>query len=257
MFRKTGLVLSAIALVLAACGSATPAISDPKEIVTKGIAATSDAKSFHMSATVDGSVTMPQGGGPVALDGTSFEADFDIDAAKTHITFALPTSLLGLSGEVIMIGSDQYVQSSLTGPNWMHSTVPAGDITGDVTDPTAVLSAIEDFLDTEGVETTKLDDSPCGDASCYQVRITIPADQLAAAGGTTDGILPPDAFADGLALTMLFDKGDNQLAQLSTGIDAAEVGSLSVTLSFSNWDEAVSIEAPPADQVQEGGGFSF
>ena len=156
-----------------------------------------------------------------------------------------------------MIGSDQYLKSSLTGPNWMHSEVAAGDITSDVTDPAAALSAIEDFLGTEGVDTTKLDDTPCGDATCYQVRITIPADQLAGAGDPTGGMLPSDVFSDGLALTLLFDKGDNRLAQISTGIDAADVGTLTVTLSFCNWDEAVSIEAPPADQVEEGDGFSL
>ena len=93
MFRKTTLALSGLALVLAACGSATPALSDPREIVTKGISATTDAKSFHMSASVDGSVTMPDSGGTFALDGTSLEADFDIEGAATHMTFAVPALL--------------------------------------------------------------------------------------------------------------------------------------------------------------------
>jgi len=256
VFRKTILALAVLALLVAACGGATPGLSDPKEIVTTGIAATTGGKSFHIGASVDGSLTVPDSGGTFTLDGTTLEADFDIEGGRTHATFAVP-ALLGLSGELIQIGSDQYLKSSLTGPNWMHSAVAAGDITGDVTDPAAALSAITDLLNTEGVETTKLDDTPCGDATCYQVRITIPADQLAEAGDPTGGMLPADVFGDGLALTLLFDRGDNRLAQIATGVDAADVGSVSVTLTFSNWDESVSIEAPPADQVEEGGGFSL
>ena len=256
VFRKTILALAALALLLAACGGATPGLTDPKEIVTTGIAATTGAKSFHVTASVDGSLTVPDSGGSFALDGTTFEADFDIEGGATHATFAVP-AMFGLSGELIQIGSDQYLKSSLTGPNWQHSAVASGDITGDVTDPTAALSAIGDFLDTEGVQTTKLDDTPCGDATCYQVQITVPADQLAGAADATGGMLPSDVFGDGLALTLLFDRGDNRLAQISTGVDAADVGSVTLTLSFSNWDESVSIEGPPADQVEEGGGFGL
>jgi hypothetical protein len=148
------------------------------------------------------------------------------------------------------------VKSSLTGPNWQHTEVSATDPVGEVTDPTAVLNTVKDFLDTEGVETKKLDDSECGSASCYHVQLTIPADQLNSAADATGGVLPADVFGDGLVLDLYFTKSDNRLAQVTTGIDSASVGSLTVTINFSSWDEDLSIEAPPPDEVEEGSPFS-
>lgn len=256
MFRRIALSLAALTLVLAACGSATPALSDPKEIVTTGIEATTGAKTFHMAAEVSGTVTMPDSGGTFTLDGTSLEADFDLDAQAFHMTFAVP-ALLGFTGEIVQIGTDQYMKSSLSGPNWQHSEVSATDPAGEVTDPTAVLNTVKDFLDKDGVETKKLDDSECGSASCYHVRLTIPADQLGSAADATGGVLPADVFGDGLVLDLYFTKSDNRLAQVTTGVDAESIGSLTVTITFSSWDEDVSIEAPPASEVEEGDAFSF
>jgi len=256
MLRRLALSLAALTLVLAACGSATPALSDPKEIVTTGIEATTGATAFHMSAEVSGTVTIPDSGGTFALDGTHLDADFDLEAGSFHMTFAIP-ALLGFTGEVVQIGTDQYVKSSLTGPKWQHTEVAATDPVGEVTDPTAVLDTVKDFLDKEGVETKKLDDSECGGASCYHVELTIPADQLGSAADATGGVVSADMFGDGLVLDLYFTKSDNRLAQITTGVDSESVGSLTVTITFSAWDEDVSIDAPPADEVEEGDAFSL
>lgn len=256
MFRRITLGLAALTLVLAACGSATPALSDPNEIITTGLEATTGAQAFHMSAEVSGTVTIPDSGGTFTLDGTSLDADLDLEAQSFHMTLAVP-ALLGMTAEIVQIGTDQYVKSSLTGPKWQHTEVAAGDPVSEVTDPTAMLESANDFLATEGVETKKLDDSECGSASCYHVQLTIPAEVLGDAADATGGVLPSDVLGDGLVLDLYFTKSDNRLAQVTTGVDSESVGTLTLTVTFSSWDESVTVEAPPANEVEEGDPFAI
>jgi hypothetical protein len=58
---------------------------------------------------------------------------------------------------------------------------------------------------------------------------------------------------EALVLDLLFDREDHWLTQLGTRIVAESVGELTLSLTFSAFNEPVEIEAPPADQVTEGG----
>jgi len=252
VFRRIMPALAAATLLLAACGGSGPAINDPREIVTQGLEATTGLNTAHLALTLDGTVTMAElGSGQITLTGTTVEGDIDLQNTVAHITFAVP-SLLGLSGEVIMIGSDTYLKTSLTGETWAHSTSSAGDPTADLTDPTKLLADVRAFLDKEGVEAEKLSDTDCGDAKCYAVRLTIPASLLADTSSTT-GISTGDLVGDALVLDLLFDRNDLYLAGASTEVGSDSVGQLTLNLALSAFNEDVSVEAPPADQVTEGG----
>lgn len=85
MPRRAALLGALIAsFAIAACSStpAAPALTDPKEILTKSVEALAKAKSFHITATVSGTFNgeLVQPGMPaeIKLDGTTLEGDFDI-----------------------------------------------------------------------------------------------------------------------------------------------------------------------------------
>ena len=256
MLRRTIPALLAAAMVLTACGGAGPAISDPREIMTQGLEATAELTSAHVLIEVDGSATIPElGGGSMNLSGTSLEGDLDIENSEAHFTFDV-RSLITLGGELIMVGEDTYLKTSMTGPMWVKSTAAAGDPVSEVTDPTKALAQVRAFLDEDGVELEKLDDADCGDGSCYALRLTVPAAVLADAGDATD-MDPGDLIGDELVLDLLFDREDLWLTEISTELGGESVGQLTLRVTLSDFNDDVSIEAPPADEVTEDGGSVF
>lgn len=160
--------------------------------------------------------------------------------------------MFGITGELIQIGQDSYVKTSLTGETWQKSTVEEGDPLAGAMDPTEQLEQVREFLDKEGVEVEKLDDAECGESTCYAVRLTIPAELLSEAAEGQD-VDPGDFVGEALVLDLLFDKEDSWLTQASTRIAAESVGDLTLTLSLSAFNESVDVEAPPPDEVTEGG----
>jgi hypothetical protein len=250
-FMPVGVLL--MALMFAACGSGKPALSSPDEIITKGIAATGEAKSLHLDVTVSGSVSIPDTGGTFDLAGTTVGGDFDIANDHARLTFKVP-GLMGLSGEAIQIGTDSFIKTSLTGPKYTKSTV---EDTGVALDPGAAIDQVGDFLDKEGVTAEKRDDVDCGDRDCYQVRLTIPSSVLNEAGGGA-GVDLGQYLGDGLVLDLQFDRETLRLAQIATDIDAGEVGTFGLVITISGYDATVEVSPPPPDQVTEGGeGLSF
>lgn len=256
MFRRSTSALAAatlLSLLLAACDTAGPAITDPREIITQGIEATSGLTSAHLEVEVDGSVTLAElGGSEFSLSGTSLEGDIDIENQEAHLTFAVP-SLLGLTGEVIQVGQDSYVKTSMTGELWSKSTVEESDPVSGALDPAEALAQVRSFLDEDGVEIEKLDDVDCGDGSCYAVRLSIPPSLLDEAGDAT-GMDPSEVLGEALVLTLLFDRADLFLTEASTSISGEGIGSVSLSLRLSGFNEGVDVTAPPEDQVTEDGG---
>jgi hypothetical protein len=237
-----------LAVVLAACGGpSAPAINDPAEIISQGLEATSEADSFHLDLTLTGNVTIPDTGGTFNLEGTSASGDFDVANKLGRLTFEVP-ALFSLSGEVLQIGDDSYVKTSLTGDTYTKSTTDTGEIPAD---PDAALTGLREFLDKEGVETEKLDDVSCGENTCYAVTLTIPTSLLSEAGDQL-GTDPGEVLGDALVLNMQFDRESLQLTQLTTDVDAGELGSLGLLVTFSGYGETVEVSPPPSDQVTEG-----
>jgi hypothetical protein len=57
-----------------------------------------------------------------------------------------------------------------------------------------------------------------------------------------------------LVLNLLFDRQENWLVEVSTELSGESVGELTLTLTLSDHNQSVEVEAPPADEVTEGGG---
>jgi hypothetical protein len=251
-----GSLVAALALVVVACGApAAPALTDPTEILTAAVDKSGEAKSVHLELTVSGAVSAE--GQSFPLDGTSLEADVDIANENLKATFTVP-AFLGLTGELVQIGTDTYFKSSLTGPLYQHGL---GDLAGGLpvdpsdlgaelpTDVTADIDALLEKLEAAGVKPTKKDDVQCGTKTCYVVSIALTAEQLAALGAEAGESLPPELGDGSLDIEVRVEQDSQRLAGVTIGLGGGELGNLELDLALSKWDEAVTIEVPPADQI--------
>ena len=252
-FKAAALRLLALGIVLAACGPSAPALSDPNEIISQGMKATGEATSFHVDIQLTGTLSIEQTGGSFNLDGTSATGDFDVPNKLARLTFNAP-GILGLTGEVIQIGSDSYVKTSLTGTQYMKSTTTAA---GSVqTDPDEILNQVSGFLDKEGVETAKQDDVDCGDAKCYAVTLTVPTSVMAEAGSSS-GVDIGEFLGDAVVLNLQFDRNTLRLTRVATDIDAGDVGTFGLAVTLSKYNEGVQVSPPPSDEITEGNGLDL
>ena len=253
---SAGSLVAALALVVAACGgSGAPALTDPNEILTTAFDKSAEAKSVHLELTVSGTVSAE--GQSLPLDGTSLEADLDIANENVKASFTVP-AFLGLTGELIQVGSETYFKSSLTGPLYQQGLgdlagglpIDPSDLGGELqTDMTAEVDALFEQLEAAGITPTKNEDVQCGTKTCYSVSIALTAEQLAELGAESGEALPPE-FGDGsVDNDVLVEQDTQRLAGVTFGLEAGELGTLELDLSLSKWDEAVTIEGPPADQV--------
>jgi hypothetical protein len=242
-----------VVAVLAACQS-TPAITDPVEIITQGLDATTNLKTMHVSLSLDGTVTVPDSGGTFNLDSTSLEADVDIAAKSVRASVAVP-AFLGLTADLIVIGEDVWYRTSMGGTKWFHqrndlSASPLPIPTASL-DAQAMIDKVKEALATEGVVTKKLADVACGDRQCYQVSVSVPTSLMSEAGAMAS-LDPSSIFGDAVVINLLFDREKLWLTEISTSVDSETVGTISATLSFSKFDEAVEFSAPPSPEVTEG-----
>jgi hypothetical protein len=257
--RKLTPVAVTAMFALAACGTQGAAqIEDPEEILTQSIEAMADVDSVHFVLALDGDVNIAEMGGEMTLDGTELEGSMAMDGSAAQITFAVP-ALLGLSGEMRLIGEEGFVRTSMTGPLWMRSEVSSetDDPIGQVTDPQQALDELQEFLAKDGVELEKLEDVECGDSTCYQLRLDIAGEVFAeaeAAASAADDVVA--ALSDGLTFDLQIDTETLYLVSASTAFEDEELGSLSLSISLDGFGDPVEVEAPPSDEVtDEPGGF--
>lgn len=262
MIRRFTPVALVATLVLAACGAqGAPRMEDPKEILTKAVEAMADVDSVRFLAELDGEFDVAEMGGSMSLNGTELEGAIAMDGSAGWFTFAVP-AFLGLNGELRLVDGLSFMRSSMTGPLWVRSEVSEDpdDPLAQAADPQVALDELRAFLDEEGVTLEKQDDVDCGDGTCYHLALTISAEMLAENAEDVDafGGDVTEVFADGLTFDILVDTSTLYLAGVSTAIEAEAMGSLSFTVTFDGYGDAVEVEAPPADEVtDEPGGFTL
>lgn len=257
-----------VVLVAAACNSepAASPLTDPTAILQAAATQTAGATAVHLDLAADGELevdlTGTGTGAPLSLADTTASADFDLAGGDVRATFALP-GILGLRGELIAVDGTAWVKTTMTGP--LYREVPLGGAVP--TDPAAspdtasMLQALTDFLEQPGMDPVKGEDVECGSTTCYTVRIELTPEELANLGGE-GGELPipsglpipmPDIGEFGIDLTVRVEKATTRLAGITAVATAAETGDLTAELTFSKWNEAVSITPPPADQIDSSG----
>lgn len=262
--RRLTALVAPLVLVVAACGGepAASPLTDPVEILQAAAATTLAAESVHIDVRLSGAVALSVGedgpGAEFELDESTITADLDIAGGDARVTFDLP-GVLGLAGEVILVDETIYAKTTVTGPRYI--TMPGG-IPGASPDPSAspdpgFLGAIADFLAQPGLEPVKGGDVDCGTTTCYQVHIDLTPQELQDLGDAVGGIelpggLPiplPDLEGVGAGLDVLVETGSNRLAGLTVSVDGG-IGQFAADARFSDWDDDLTIEAPPPDEVR-------
>ena len=254
-------VAVAASLLVGACQSAPPAtLTDPREILAAAVTATTAAKSVRVDGSADGTVGLEISGfdspSAIELDGTTFSADLDLQGGDARATFSAP-GLLGLTGELIAVDGASYLKTTLTGA--LYRTLSAG---GDIPEPSgavraSVLEGLTDLLARPELDPVKADDVACGNTTCYRVEISLSPADLAALGvgdleaptGLPVPIPLPDLTDATVDLTVLVAQDTTRLAGVTARTDLGADGAAAVDLTFSKWDEAVTISPPPPDQI--------
>lgn len=285
MTRRLLASIAALALLAVACSStpaATP-VADPATIIAQSLDAVGKAKTLHLRADVTGTIPFDMGsllgggstsspapgasGPTMDLGGSYLDATVDIAGKQAQATVAVPP-ILGLKAELIQIGDTMYTRINLMGDTWEKSTsTPAPDESA-APSPSAgvdeMIAEVKKALQADGVKTEKLADEKCGDVDCYHVKITMPPSALSGAAGDTLGGLGLSSPEPGaspliggdLVVELWVQKSDMRPAKLVIGT-TTEGSTLAITMVMDKYDEAVTITAPPADQVTEGGGLQL
>ncbi len=256
MIRRLALLpialLAVLSLVLAACGAtppAAPALTDPKEIVTKGVTSLAEVKTFEFTGSFTGLVKVPQMGD---FDLSAVKMAGAIDIANKNLKFSLDApTILGTKIEALVVDNVAYykiegmlaVMLGGTAGKYTKADVPteSGNPVAVATDVTKAVAELQAALAKLPTPPTKAADEKCGDQDCYHVTMKLGAADLKA--------LDPTASVDGdVSFDIWTRKSDNRPAKLSFSATSVEMGTFGMVLDL-KYDVAVSVAAPPADQI--------
>jgi hypothetical protein len=246
--------VATLSLVLAACAAppaAAPALTDPKDIVTKGVTSLPGVKSFEFTGTFSGTVSAGQMG---TFDLSSIKMAGAVDVANKALKFNFDApSLLGSKLDAIVVGDTAYykvaggIAAGLHGQADKYTKFPVESGSGSpvdmATDVAKLTTDITAALDKLPSPLTKGADERCGDLDCYHVSTVVTADQMKALSGGAASTLDGDITVD-----LWTRKLDYRPAKVGISIASTSVGTFGVTLDL-RYDGSVSVQAPPADQV--------
>ena len=251
-FRRSLFLVAAATVAIAACTTSTPAapaLTDAREILTRSIGTFKDVKSLHLHADVSGAVKIDLSGtgngGSVDLKGTTADGDIDIANKKAHLSFGVPL-LFGVTGDLILIDQTTYMKISLLGPKYEKSEPKPGAVASAAPmDVQKVIDEMSKFLDQPGVSPTRQADEKCGDRDCYRVSLNLTSAQL---GNVTDALGSAVPSGTG-TIDVWVQKNDLHPVKMTIAADGGDQGTIAVTLTMSNYDAPLTINAPPDAEI--------
>ena len=244
-------VVAVLSLGLAACSStpAAPALTDPKEIVTKGVTSLVDVKTLEITATFTGNVKAAQLG---TFDLSTIKLSAAVDSANKTAKLSLDApTLLGTKIDALMVGGSAYYKVAGMLATQLHATpdkytkvaVPtaSGDPAAAVTDVNKLVTQLQEGLAKLPSPLTKAADEKCGDADCYHVSTVVTAAQMKTldATSTLDGDVTVDLWTH---------KSDYRPAKVGFSIASATLGTFGMVVEI-KYDVSLNVTAPPADQI--------
>lgn len=223
-------------------------VTDPREMVSRSLQSVLDAFSFHVEATVDGTLPGPvvdRPAGPVTLDGTTITAEVKPRDIRTRAS--VTSEPLAITLDTVTIWGDIWYRTA-DGGSWTKASL--GALVGDAgfdANPLTLVDRLHDYV-SEAAHAPALTEVSCAapSGSCHHLVFETGADpsNLLAA-------LLPDANAAALpdvATTVTLDTDAKTLRPARLQLDMASVdGSvdLVVVIDTSRWDEQVQIDEPP------------
>jgi hypothetical protein len=273
MPRRILSILAVAAIALAACSggsAAKPALTDPKVILTDSTASLQNLKSVHFNVAVAGSIDAGgltgaltgDGGSPAPstaptmldLTGTTISGDIDVTNKNGQVAVSVP-ALLAFSANVIVVDGVAYIKSSLGDTKYakldlssLTSALPIPSLPAlgspDPAQASAVISAIQAEL-AKLPAPTQLADETVNGQDCYHVQEVVPSSAIPGSSDVLNG-------ASGtLTVDLWTQKADLRPSRLVIVVDGGTAGKLTLTVDLTAYDAAVTIAAPPADQVSD------
>jgi hypothetical protein len=245
-------LVAVLSLVLAACNAApplSPALTDPKEIVAKGVTSLTEVKTFEFTGSFTGTVKAAQLG---TFDLSSIKMAGAVDIANKNARFNLDApSLLGTKIDAIVVGNTAYyklagavgMMAGGSGDKYTKVDVPTGsdNPVAAATDVTKLVTELQAELAKLPSPLTKAADEKCGDLDCYHVTTVLTAAQMQS--------FSPSSGVDGdVSVDIWTRKTDYRPAKFGFSIASASLGSFGAAVEI-RYDVAVSVAAPPADQI--------
>lgn len=247
-----------LTLSLAACGDDDPSGGDESAGATAAAEAaageegeTLDPETFvedvlgDMTDLTTAHMTMAMEGGPAEVE---MEGDVDYTSTPPEMAMTMSGAMMGLGDgsrdiEVRMVDGTMYLQMPFgQADKWVEFEVGAegGPLSEDLVeqmDPGAQLEAMKDAV----TEVTYLGEDDTGDHYELTVRSEAFQDLQDQLGGTGGADLPEALTYD------LWTDDDGRITR--SEIAMGDLGEVTITLT--DWDEDVDIEAPPASEVVE------
>ena len=270
MLRRLAAFLAVLAVVLAACGGpTTPALTDPKEILSKTTLSLAGVKTSHLQIDLSGKVSADLTGTGSAstfdLTGTTATIDSDIAGKKAKVLFSAP-AFFGAGGELLVVDNAAYYKligplAQFSAPDGKYTKVAIPDLTGIASglapspsaaaspslSPEELVAKLNEALSKLPTPPVKGADEKIGDQDCYRVTVHLTAADLAT-------LSSPEPLASNAPSDITFDiwsrKSDLRPAKIALGLTLPQ-GTVTLTLT-ATYDQAVNITAPSADQVVEG-----
>jgi hypothetical protein len=270
MPRRLLTLLAAAAMLIAACGgtAATPVPTDPAAILAASASSLKDVKTVHVKVAISGSIdtsgllggdnassapAASGSGSSLDLSGTTIEGDIDVANSAGQVTATVP-ALLNLTANVVYVGGTAYIKTSLTGPQYEKldtsalasglpiPSLPAAGSPGP--EASAMLSDLQAAL-AKLPAPTQLADETVNGQDCHHIQLSL---------SSADLPLPSDALngASGSAKVDVWtQKSDGRPSRLVVAVDGGAQGNLTFTIDLTNYDAAVTIAPPPADQISD------
>jgi hypothetical protein len=272
MPRRLLALLAVAAMLIAACSagtSATPVPTDPAAILSSAVSSLQSVKTVHVKVSLTGSIdasgllgggagadasSAPSAGGSsLDLTGTTIEGDVDVTNSAANVTATVP-AMLNLTANIVAVNGTAYIKTSLTGPQF--EKLDTSDLTSGLPIPSlpaagspgpeasAVLSALQQALAKLPPATVLADENVNGQ-DCHHIQQTVSSSDLPLASGALDG-------ATGSAtLDIWTQKSDGRPSRVVVALDGGTQGKISIQIDLTNYDAAVTIAAPPADQISD------
>ena len=266
--KSRSLVATSLSCVLLlGTGAAVSAQDDPSQLLSQALTATSTATSFHFLATADGTLNLGQlmGNTPLPISGTKAEGDVSVNPQAAQLTFAVPlgSPALAISGGLIYPNDGSvYIKLALpmASADDLWHKISTGSTIPDLTASPApggpdMATQIQQALTESGAVLTNEGDTPCAAGTCTKLHLEVPASALDSTVGTVlpmASAAPSAPAAAPIPVDILIDNATTRIDSVSTHVVDATTGTdLTVGIQLSNYDAAVTIAAPPADQVTD------
>jgi hypothetical protein len=259
MPRRILFAVALAAMIMAACGgsSAAPALTDPKDILVHAASSIQTLKTVHLKATLagkidSGAVSGKPTGALVDLAGSTLEGDLDAAGGEAKLSASMP-SMLALSADLVLDAGTIYLKTSLTGALFQKLDLAA--LTGALPLPSlptaaspdpsaqaAMIASLKTELDKLPAP-VKLADEKIGDQDCYHVQSKLSSTDVPQVGSTLGNV------SGTLTVDVWTRKSDYRPARLVIAVDGGTAGTATITVDLTAYDAAVTIAAPPADQI--------